>query len=57
MRARHKGKLLVVHNNYIIYTMNDIPPLSDYKVVLPKGRFNGICAHYNIPMNPDLGIN
>ncbi len=25
-------------------------------MVLPKGQFNGICAHYNIRTDPDLGM-
>jgi hypothetical protein len=36
MWAKHKGKALVMQNNYMTYTMTDVPPLSDYKVVLPK---------------------
>jgi hypothetical protein len=43
-------------NDYMIYTMMDVPPLPDCKVVLPKGQFNGISAHYNIRMDPDLGM-
>ncbi len=38
------------------YTIWDVPPLPDYKVVLAKGQFNGIHAHYNIRMDPDLGM-
>ncbi len=36
--------------------MADVLPLPDYKVVLPKGQFNGIHAHYNICMDPNLGM-
>jgi hypothetical protein len=36
--------------------MTDVPPLPDYKVVLPKGQFNGIHAHYNICTDLDLGM-
>jgi hypothetical protein len=43
-------------NNYMTYTMMNVPPLPDYKVVLPKGQFNGIRAHYNIRTDPDLGM-
>ncbi len=56
MQAKHEGKALVVQNNYMTYTMENVPPLPDYKVVLPKGQFNGIRAHYNICMEPDLGM-
>ncbi len=43
-------------NDYMTYTMMDVPTLPDYKVVLPKGQFNRIRADYNIRMDPDLGI-
>jgi hypothetical protein len=56
MQAKHKGRALVVCNNYMTYTMMDVPPLPDYKVVLSKGQFNGIRAHYNICMDLDLGM-
>ncbi len=36
--------------------MTDVPPFPDYKVVLPKGQFNSIHAHYNIRTDPDLGM-
>ncbi len=47
---------LVERNDYATYTMDDIPPLPDYKVILPKGKFNGLRTHYNIRTDPDLGI-
>ncbi len=56
MRAKHEGRALVVQNNYMTYTMENVLPLPDYKVVLPKGQFNGIRAHYNIRTDPDLGM-
>jgi hypothetical protein len=56
MQAKRKGRALVVQNDYMTYTMENVPPLPDYKVVLPKGQFNGIRAHYNICMDPDLGM-
>jgi hypothetical protein len=56
VRAKCEGRALVVRNNYMTYTMMDVPPLLDYKVVLPKGQFNGIPAHYNIHRDPDLGM-
>jgi hypothetical protein len=56
MQAKCKGRALVMCNNYMTYIMTDVLPLPDYKVVLPKGQFNGIRAHYNICMDPDLGI-
>jgi hypothetical protein len=37
MRAKREGRALVVQNNYMTYTMENVPPLPDYKVVLPKG--------------------
>ena len=45
-----------MQNNYMTYTMENVPPLPDYKVVLPKEQFNGISAHYNIRTDPDLGM-
>jgi hypothetical protein len=56
MRAKREGRALVMHNNYMTYTMTDVPPLTDYKVVLPKGQFNGIRAHYNMRTDPDLSM-
>jgi hypothetical protein len=56
MWAKCEGKALVERNNYATYTMDDVPPLPDYKVILPKGNFNGLRAHYNIRIDPDLGI-
>ncbi len=44
-------------NDYATYTMDNVPPLLDYKVILPRGNFNGLRAHYNIHMDPDLGVN
>ncbi len=45
-----------MRNNYMTYTMTDVLPLLAYKVVQPKGKFNGIRAHYNIRMDLDLGM-
>ncbi len=56
MRAKHEGRALIIQNDYMTYTMENVPPLPDYKLVLPKGQFNGIRAHYNIRMDPDLGM-
>jgi hypothetical protein len=56
MWAKHEAKALVERNDYASYTMDDVPPLPDYKVILPRGNFNGLCAHYNIRTDPDLGI-
>ena len=56
MRLKHAAKALVECNDYATYTMDDVPPLLDYKVILPKGKFNGLHTHYNIRMDPDLGI-
>jgi hypothetical protein len=56
MRAQREGRALVMQNDYMTYTMENVPPLPDYKVVLPKGQFNGICAHYNIRTDPDLSM-
>ena len=57
MRSKREAKALVERNDYATYTMDDVPPLPDYKVILPKGKFNGLRAHYNIRTDPDLGIN
>jgi hypothetical protein len=56
MGAKREAKALVLHNDYATYTMANVPPLPDCKVVLPKGQFNNIHAHYNIRMDPDLGM-
>ena len=56
MRSKREGKALVERNDYATYTMDDVPPLPDYKVILSKGKFNGLRAHYNIRTDPDLGI-
>ncbi len=56
MRSKHEGRALVMLNDYMTYTMTDVPPLPDYKVVLPKGQFNSIHAHYNICMDMDFGM-
>ena len=56
MRVKRDGKALVLRNDYTSYKMADILPRPDYKVVLPKGQFNGLCAHYNIRTDPDLGL-
>jgi hypothetical protein len=56
MRAKRKGKALVERKDYATHTMVDVPPLPDYKVILPKGNLNRLRAHYNIRMDPDLGI-
>jgi hypothetical protein len=56
MQSKCKGRALVMRNDYMTNTMRDVLPLPDYKVILPKGQFNGICAHYNIRTDPDLGM-
>jgi len=56
MQSKRKAKAFVERNDYATYTMDDVPPLPNYKVILPKGKFNGLRAHYNIHMDPDLGI-
>jgi hypothetical protein len=56
MWSSHGEKALVECNTYESYTMEKVLKIPDYKVVLPKGKFNGLRAHYNIRMDPDLGI-
>jgi hypothetical protein len=56
MRSKHKGRALVMHNDYMTYSMKEVPPLPDYKGVLLKGQLNGIHAHYNIHTDPDLDM-
>jgi len=56
MWAKHEGIVLLWRNNYTSYTMLDVPPIQDYNVVLPKGQFNKLHAHYNIHTYPDLGL-
>ncbi len=53
MRVKCKGKALVERNDYATYTMDDVPPLSNYKVILPKGNFNRLHPHYNIKTDAD----
>jgi hypothetical protein len=56
MWAKRKGRVLAMRNDYMTFTMADVPPLPDYKVVLPKGQFNVIRAHYNIRTDPNLSM-
>ena len=56
MRAKRESEVLVQCNDYDTYSMADVDALPDHKVVLPKGEFNGIRAHYNIRTDPDLGL-
>ena len=56
MHAKREGKALVEGNNYITYTMADVPIIPDWKISFPKGKYNGIRAYYNIRTNPDLGV-
>jgi hypothetical protein len=56
MQSKRKKRALVMCNDYMTYTMTDVPPLPDYKVVLLKGQFNRICAHYSIRTDLDLGM-
>ena len=56
MRAKRKGKVLVSCNDYTSFMMGGVLPIPDYKVVLPKGKFNGLCVHYSTRMDPDLGL-
>ncbi len=56
MRASCEGKALVEWNTYECYTMNDVDTIPHYKIDFPKGKFNGLCAYYNIRMDPDLGL-
>jgi hypothetical protein len=44
MRARHEGKVLVEQNTYECYTMDDVPPIPNFKIEFTKGKFNGMCA-------------
>jgi hypothetical protein len=56
MRAKREGKALVERNTYESYTMDDVPPIPNFKIVFPKGKFNGLRAYYNIRTDPDLGL-
>ena len=56
MRAKREGKALVERNTYESYTMDDVPPIPNYKITFAKGRFNGLRAYYNIRTDPDLGL-
>jgi hypothetical protein len=56
MRAKREGKALVERNTYKSYVMDDVPPIPNFKIAFPKGKFNGLRAYYNIRMDPDLGL-
>jgi hypothetical protein len=56
MRAKREAKALVKKNDYATYRMEDVPPIPDYKIVMEKGKYNGIRAYYNICTDPDLGV-
>ncbi len=56
MWAQCKETMLVEHNDYGTYSMANVPPLPKYKIVLKKGKLNGIRAYYNICTDPDLGL-
>jgi hypothetical protein len=36
--------------------MDNVPPIPNYKIEFPKGKFNGIWAYYNMRTNSDLGL-
>ena len=40
MWSKLETKALVERNDYATYTMDNVPPLPDYKVILPKAKFN-----------------
>ena len=56
MQVKRDAKALVSRNDHASYTVGGVPPILDYKVVLPKGKFNSLRAHYNIHTDPDLGL-
>ena len=56
MQAKREGKALVEQNDYETYTMEDVPPIPNFKIELEKGNYNGIRAYYNIRTDPDLGV-
>ncbi len=52
MRASHEGKALLEQNTYECYTMDDVPPIPNYKIKFPKGKFNGMRAYYKVWCRP-----
>ncbi len=56
MRAKQEGTALVEWNDYATYSMADVPLTPEYKLMLEKGKFNRIRAHYNIRTDPHLGL-
>jgi hypothetical protein len=56
MQASCKGNGLMEHSDYEWYTMDDVPPVPNYKIVFLKGKLNGIRVYYNIRTDPDLGL-
>jgi hypothetical protein len=53
MRTKQEGSMLVERNNYMAYSMEDIPPIPDYKIKMEKCKYNGIRVYYNIRTDPD----
>jgi hypothetical protein len=47
MRAKREGKALVERNDYTTYSMDDVSIIPDWKIVFPKGKFNGLRAYCN----------
>ena len=56
MRAKREGKALVERNTYESYTMDDVPPIPNFKTHFPEQNYNGLRAYYNIRTYPDLGL-
>jgi hypothetical protein len=45
MRAKREGKALVERNTYESYTMDDVLPIPNFKIIFAKGKFNGLRAY------------
>ena len=56
MRPKREVTTLVEQNDYAAYSMADVSLILEYKLVLEKGKFKGIRAHYNIRTDPNLGL-
>ncbi len=56
IQNKHEGNAFVEQNDYATYSMANAPPIPEYKIVLKKGKFNGIHTFYNICLDPNLGI-
>jgi hypothetical protein len=56
MRMKQEGTVLVKRKNYAVCSMEDVPPIPEYKIEMEKGKYDGIRVYCSIRTDPDLGI-